>query len=292
MDLSGNSTALWQLFIPNLTTYNIPPEIVEKIGGGPGGGATVKSPEKSWDSNDLAVYFTRIPSLTARTPTRAVPTSTSPAKAGALTGGRRIGTIIGAALGGLLFLALLLIFCLCILKKIKKKRGEKEAIRPPGELDGTSEPTEIYTSSSNVVPKYQQSPTYESPGSQAYFHSTGAQQFHSPQQQHSQIYEMGDASGNHTSPRHQSGQGRSYSAGAGQERNYSAGAGQERSYSTGSGGGVPSPRSAGPVSPPSAGTGGVFSMGPYYPAAQEPAEHPALRSQRSEKGLGGRMGVR
>lgn len=321
MDLSGNSGTLWQLFNPNVTTYNIPPEIVAKIGGDSKGGATLRSPEKNWDSNDLAVYFTRIPSLTARTATRAIPSSTSPAKTGSLTGGRKIGTIIGATLGGLIFLILLLLLCLCILKRIKKKREGKEAIAPPGELDGNTSPSELYAETRGGDPKYLRGPSEGNEGDgtramQAYFQQSG-EQHSSPQQQqqqYPQVYEMGDASGYHTPPRHGSGQGRSYSAGSGgqgrnhsvvQDRNHSTGqdrnnsVAQDRSHSTISGGGSQSPHSTLPTSPPSApisppSASSVFPKGPYYPASQEPAEHPALRRQRSEKGLGvgGWMGSR
>ncbi|TLD14570.1 cell wall anchored protein [Venturia nashicola] len=302
MDLSGDSTRLWQSFEPNKSIYNVPPEIVAKIGGDGSGGATVRIPEKDWDSNDLGVYFTRVPDLGVRTATREIPTSTSTSKPGSSTGGRRTGAIIGAALGGLVFLALLLIGCLLLLKRIKSKREENGATGSPGELDGTSNPKELYTD-----PKYFSA----SHGSgvngngtramQAYF-QTGEAHSSPQQQQQSQIYEMDDASSPHTPPpppppRHVSAQGRSYSAG--QERGYSdvpAGrhtplsVGQGRSYSTGSTQAPASSPSARPISPSSAGSNGVFPMGPYYPASQEPAEHPALRSQRSEKRLAGRMG--
>lgn len=293
LDLSGNKSHLWDSFNTTKTTYSIPPEIIARIGGDEKGGATIRAPEKNWDSNDLGVYFTRVPNLGVRTATRAIPTSTSTSKAGALTGGKRLGTIFGAALGGLIFLAFLLLSCLWMLRKIKKRREEKGLNRPPEELDGTSHPTELYTERGAVDPKYFTGNEEDGNGTramQAYFHTEQSQHpSHSPrQQQHSQVYEMDDASGHHTPPpRHVPGQGRSYSAGSGgQGIGHAPLSGQGRSYSTGN----QSPRSAGPVSPPSAASGGVFSMGPHYPASQEPAEHPALRSQRIEKGLGGAMG--
>ncbi|KAE9979937.1 hypothetical protein EG327_006845 [Venturia inaequalis] len=149
MDLSGNATGLWTLFQPNKTSYNVPPEIIKQIGGGGKGGATLRTPEQGWDSNDLGVYFTRIPSLSIRTATRNIPTatSTSTPKPGTVSSGKKIGTIVGAVLGGLVLLALLLLGCLWILKRIKTKREQREANRPPGELDASTQPTELNTES-------------------------------------------------------------------------------------------------------------------------------------------------
>jgi len=142
---NGPSKSLWDLYYPNITQYTVPAEIVKEIGGGGSGGATVLSPQK-WDSPDLQVYFTRVASMKARTLTRVILGATFSPKVAELTGPRRVRVVIGAVLGGLLFFVAILILCLFLLRRIKKRRIASGRERAPVELEVTSQPSELYTS--------------------------------------------------------------------------------------------------------------------------------------------------
>lgn len=47
----------WNLCNPNLTTFKVPSEIIEVVGGNSTGGATVTTPAAGWDNRDLPIYF-------------------------------------------------------------------------------------------------------------------------------------------------------------------------------------------------------------------------------------------
>ena len=49
----------WYQFLPNVTTYAVPSTIIDVVGGGPTGGATLTTPTSGWDASALGVYFTR-----------------------------------------------------------------------------------------------------------------------------------------------------------------------------------------------------------------------------------------
>ncbi|EFX04685.1 hypothetical protein CMQ_1613 [Grosmannia clavigera kw1407] len=94
--------ALWQLFDPNETVYNVPSPVLSAIGGAGSGGATVTAPAAGWDSPDLAVLLTRTASVAVRTATRAITSSTSTAvghsgNSSPLSKGAIAGVAIGAA---------------------------------------------------------------------------------------------------------------------------------------------------------------------------------------------------
>ncbi|KAF2085940.1 hypothetical protein K490DRAFT_74814 [Saccharata proteae CBS 121410] len=105
----GPQKAMWDLFEPNITEYLVPPEIISVVGGTSTGGATVKSPA-SWDNRDLPVYFTRIPSYSARAATRSIPTTTSTStSSSSKKSSTDVGAIAGGAVGGVLGLAAILL---------------------------------------------------------------------------------------------------------------------------------------------------------------------------------------
>ncbi|KAF1991092.1 hypothetical protein K402DRAFT_323651, partial [Aulographum hederae CBS 113979] len=111
---SNIQNAMWYDYMPNLTVYNVPKELIAVIGGGPSGGATQIRPQ-SWDNRDLPVYFSRVPTFPARTPTRAIPGPTS-TSTGTPEESSNIAAIAGGAAGGgaaLLIVLGVLIWCYC-----------------------------------------------------------------------------------------------------------------------------------------------------------------------------------
>lgn len=141
LDLGKNNPdqVKWNLFNPNLTTYYVPSEIVDVVGGGSTGGATVTAPPTGWDSGDLSVYFQQRASYAARTPTRAIPGSTStPHDSNESNKNAIIGGTVGGVVGFLL-LAGVTTF-LCIRKRRQQGRNNKPDMTqsqqgPPSEQD-------------------------------------------------------------------------------------------------------------------------------------------------------------
>ncbi|KAF2398260.1 hypothetical protein EJ06DRAFT_558116 [Trichodelitschia bisporula] len=131
MDLGkqNSDNAKWALFSPNKTGYKVPGEITAEIGGTALGGATLRAPKAGYDYRDLGTYFQRTyQPASARTPTRAIPTSTGPATHSPSTKPKHIGAIAGgAAAGGILLLALLALLLVCL----KKRRARRAAAATP-----------------------------------------------------------------------------------------------------------------------------------------------------------------
>ncbi|CAO2658822.1 Nn.00g065450.m01.CDS01 [Neocucurbitaria sp. VM-36] len=156
----GNNTKrefLWDDFDPELTTYVVPPVVIQKIGGGPTGGATATAPA-SWDHPDLKNYYQLRPTFAARTATRSVPSTTaSPSSTGPAPGGSRktnVGAIAGGTVGGLV--VLIAILCLILFCLHRRKRSVKEGRAqsqpgppPPAELAVDALPHEMSTPSTN-----------------------------------------------------------------------------------------------------------------------------------------------
>ena len=93
--------AMWYIFRSNITTYQVPSEIISVVGGAATGGATAKTPQGGFAESDLSVYFTRTYQPVSRTATRVIPaTGTSTAASKAVP----TGAIIGASVGGAVFL--------------------------------------------------------------------------------------------------------------------------------------------------------------------------------------------
>ncbi|ERF76451.1 hypothetical protein EPUS_07331 [Endocarpon pusillum Z07020] len=148
LDLGKNNPdqAKWNLFNPNLTTYNVPSEIISVVGGSPVGGATVTAPTQGWDHRDLPVYFQQQATHAVRTPTRALPTTGSTPNQSSRS---NRGAIIGGAVGGavaFLLLAGLAIF-LCI-----RRRGRREP--------ANNSPTTVEPSQPSPLPPSAHLPSY------------------------------------------------------------------------------------------------------------------------------------
>ena len=107
--------ALWYQFRTNITTYQVPTDIISVVGGSPTGGATAKTPQGGFAESDLAVYFTRTYHPVSRTATRVIAaTVTSTSKAVST------GTIVGASVGGAIFLLAVVgiwVACCCIIRR-------------------------------------------------------------------------------------------------------------------------------------------------------------------------------
>lgn len=112
--------AKWHAFQPNLTSYIVPGAIISKVGGNSLGAATVTAPA-TWDNADLPVYFTREATVVARTATRSIPSATGTSGS---SSSRKLatGAIIGIAIAGVAFLALLVVGCLCVQRKRRNNR--------------------------------------------------------------------------------------------------------------------------------------------------------------------------
>jgi hypothetical protein len=99
----------------------------------------------TWDNPDLSVYFTRVPSFTARSATRSISNATAtPSETSGSSSKSNVGAIAGGVVGGLVGLIAILsliLFCLHRRKKAKKnKDGKQELISPPPVELGTSPP--------------------------------------------------------------------------------------------------------------------------------------------------------
>lgn len=139
----------WAEFDPKLTTYQVPEEIAQTIGGGPTGGATRLAPAGGFAQRDLSIQFTRPYTEGTRDPTRVVSTATAtssatpsaaPAKDVVKTG------IIGGVVGGVGGFFLVAAATLYFLSRRKKARAAKSR-GPPLEIP----PQFIYGSKSPIL---------------------------------------------------------------------------------------------------------------------------------------------
>lgn len=113
----------------------------------PTGGATATKPA-NWDSADLGVYFTRVPTFTARAATRTIPSSTANPSNTGTSKKSHVGAIAGGVVGGLVGLIIILsliLFCLHRRKKALKSKEDKgkTPTPPPAELAATSPVQEL-----------------------------------------------------------------------------------------------------------------------------------------------------
>lgn len=95
--------AMWYLFRSNITTYQVPTEIISVVGGSGTGGATAKTPQSGFAESDLSVYFTRTYHPLSRTATRVIP-ATGTSTANTTSNTVSTGAIVGASVGGAIFL--------------------------------------------------------------------------------------------------------------------------------------------------------------------------------------------
>ncbi|KAE8165226.1 hypothetical protein BDV40DRAFT_80463 [Aspergillus tamarii] len=123
--------AVWAMFRPNITSYEVPSEIISAVGGSATGGATTTEPADGFDNRDLSVFFTRTYTAATRAPTRPIPTSSSGSKS------KPVGAIVGGVIGGVAGVAILAAILFFYLRSRKKKKAElvpTEEEQPPQDV--------------------------------------------------------------------------------------------------------------------------------------------------------------
>ncbi|KAF2840717.1 hypothetical protein M501DRAFT_1014715 [Patellaria atrata CBS 101060] len=147
---NGPAGATWDIFYPKIMKYTVPDVIVAEVGGDGSGGATLKGPAE-WSHRDLPVYFSRIPSFSARSPTRTIPTSTASPTPTSRPDKTNIGAIAGGTIGGIISLILLLtLLWLCI--KRRKTKQSKQHSSIPIELPATTRTPKLIMEPKSTTP--------------------------------------------------------------------------------------------------------------------------------------------
>ncbi|KAI5928639.1 hypothetical protein F4810DRAFT_717191 [Camillea tinctor] len=124
--------AQWYLYQPNVTSYVVPEEIIDAIGGGPEGGATKTTPDGGFDQPDLSVYLSRKFTVATRTPTRSVPGATGMSSGAALSS----GAIAGIAVGSAAALIMALVGCCWFIRR-HRRRWYQQHPGTPGSMPHT-----------------------------------------------------------------------------------------------------------------------------------------------------------
>ncbi|KAF1347039.1 hypothetical protein BDV97DRAFT_371569 [Delphinella strobiligena] len=132
--------AEWFVFLPNVTSYQVPATINSVISGSATGAASLTTPTQGWGHQDLPVYFTRRAPSTTRTATRYIPptaTSTStaqntttPTNNTTATHKTDAGAIAGGTVGGVCAIAFAILLAYLCLRRHKKQPPPQ----PPHEL--------------------------------------------------------------------------------------------------------------------------------------------------------------
>lgn len=128
---AGPENKPWAAFNPKLTTYKVPNEIYQTIGGTASGGSTLNSPAGGWTQRDLQTLFSRKYIPKPRQATRYLPMSAS-APAPNDNEKAVIGGAVGGAVGGLLLFVTLGI-CICLRRRKKKSQNSngQSHVQPP-----------------------------------------------------------------------------------------------------------------------------------------------------------------
>ncbi|KAF1933018.1 uncharacterized protein M421DRAFT_98183 [Didymella exigua CBS 183.55] len=119
-ELPGNNK-WWSGLKSNISTYNVPGNIVSVIGGGPEGKATATAPAAGWQTSDLANYFRTTYAANQRSATRLVPgssSSTSTAQSNPTDPPSKtsVGAIAGGVVGGVVGLVCVIALAWCCLR--------------------------------------------------------------------------------------------------------------------------------------------------------------------------------
>jgi len=121
--------AKWYQYLPNLTSYSVPPAIVSAAGGSSSGGAINLAPADGWSDPALSVYFGQKAQFAERTPTRYIPSAasatTTPTPTPAPSHKSHIGTIVGAVIGGVAVLAIIGVAVLFYLRSKKASSADR-----------------------------------------------------------------------------------------------------------------------------------------------------------------------
>lgn len=95
--------AKWAAFNASLTTYNVPPDITDVVGGNSSGSARPTAPEdgwNGWNTRDLGIVYGRHYTPAARALNRPIPVA-----AGSSTEHSILGPAVGGAIGGFIFIS-------------------------------------------------------------------------------------------------------------------------------------------------------------------------------------------
>ncbi|KAK2616987.1 hypothetical protein QQS21_000076 [Conoideocrella luteorostrata] len=145
----GDNKTYWALYDPNVTSNVVPVDVYSVVGGNKYGSATVMQPKAGFDSGNKALedLLGRRPSISSRSPTRYIPSPTSPpTKAPTASPGPALSTggIVGVAVGGAIGLLLVLSVWLYIGRRVVRRREERrkskmtQPWRSDGSIPGTS----------------------------------------------------------------------------------------------------------------------------------------------------------
>ncbi|XPS94964.1 hypothetical protein M3J09_004261 [Ascochyta lentis] len=110
----------WTALNTSLTTYEVPSEVTNIIGGNLSGNAAVSAPKDGWENTELGEVFQRKHTPASRNPTRPI---TTPATTG-LSGAKHslVGPAVGGTLGGVLFLIALALALFLVSKHRRRRR--------------------------------------------------------------------------------------------------------------------------------------------------------------------------
>ncbi|KAK1850208.1 cell wall anchored protein [Colletotrichum chrysophilum] len=124
----NDENAIWLRYLPSLTTYAVPTDILTAVGGRDGGGATRTAPTSGFDAPDLSVLMTRKATPATRTPTRPVSLATSSSSNSSTpSSGLSKGAIAGIAVGCGVALLLVLTGCFCFIRRRRAYSRERHA---------------------------------------------------------------------------------------------------------------------------------------------------------------------
>ncbi|KAH7178984.1 uncharacterized protein B0J16DRAFT_402344 [Fusarium flagelliforme] len=126
---------LWWAYQPNLTTYVVPVDIRNVIGGKTTGAASKTVPVGGFDAPDLAVQMDRTAPAGDRTATRATATSTEkpqpPSDTSEPSSGLSTGAIAGIAVGCSLAFILALVGCGVVVYRRRKYYSQDHGVAAP-----------------------------------------------------------------------------------------------------------------------------------------------------------------
>lgn len=118
----------WYQYLPNLTSYSVPPAIVSVAGGTSSGGAINLAPADGWSDAALSVYFGQKAQFAERTPTRYIPSAlatTTPTPTPAPNHKSNVGTIVGAVVGAVAALTIIGVAVFFYLRRRKSSTGDR-----------------------------------------------------------------------------------------------------------------------------------------------------------------------